>query len=297
VYFSVLAGSAVLLQGRNAREIMQTAGFLTLLIAIPFNLLELVVPNILSTAPGRSAGFYENPNVSASALTIALLLAVDFSRHRRRDLVLVFFTYLAVATTFSRAGILFATFVTAVYLFVPQGEDTLSGGQRMSLLVVGGVVLLITAVAVLQFIQLDPGAYGRIQSILTGNYSDTSSQGRLESARFALDQFLGNFWTGRGLGSPDYYALSTHNTFLAVSVEFGIAGLLIYLLLLFQGLVKVVRHGWQVALNMSLLALYLLYYSAFDHQIHNYVAYAVGFSALVTDALLKRDTEPNPRSS
>lgn len=291
VYFSVVAGTTVLLQDRNARITVRTAGLLALLIAIPLDLLELVVPNILSTAPGRSAGLHINPNLAASALIIALLLAIDFSRHRRRDVILVFFTYLAVITTFSRSGMLFATFVVAAYIFLPKGVETLTGGQRISLLAGGVAVIAIAAVAVLQLIDIDPAAYGRVQSILTSNYGDDSAQGRLEKARWALDQFLGNFWTGRGLGSPEYYALSTHNTFLAVAVEFGIAGLLLYVLLLFHGLFKVVMYGRQVAVNISLLALYLLFFSAFNHQVHNYATYAIGFSVLLTDALVRKDDD------
>ena len=55
--------------GPEPREKLRTAARIVLVITVLINLVELAVGNIFSETEGRSAGFYQNPNVSASAIS------------------------------------------------------------------------------------------------------------------------------------------------------------------------------------------------------------------------------------
>ena len=76
---------------------LRAASLIVLAWAIPICFIELLIPNLFSTAEGRSAGLYGNPNDASMAILLCLLLAVDIARPTTRSLLLV---SLGVASVF-----------------------------------------------------------------------------------------------------------------------------------------------------------------------------------------------------
>jgi O-antigen ligase len=293
VCFSVVAGTGMMLLDPGSVSIVRRAALIALAIGIPINLAELVVPNLISISEGRSAGFYENPNNSAAALIICMILAVDFTKHTRLGFLIITSGAMAVLATFSRAGILFMALLALAYIILPRGRDSLSGVQRMAIFAVGAFGLAVVIAILLNFVNLSPGAKGRLVSVISADFSDASSAERLDATRYAFDQFLHYFWNGRGLGAPEMYDLRTHNSFVHIGVEYGVGGLILYLVILFAGLLKVAQYGWNRAINLTLLAGFLFYDSAFDHYVHVKSPFAVAFSVIMVDALIEdRDKAP-----
>jgi O-antigen ligase len=289
VCFSVIAGSGVILLAPKGAVIAQRSALLALAIIIPMNFFELVIPNIWSNSPGRAAGFFVNPNISGAAIIVSTLLAVDFSRHTKQGLFVMAFSLAGIITTFSRSAMLFGGLMSFAYIMLPQGRDSMPAPTRIAILAGGSLALALGIVILLNFGSLDEQASGRLLSVVRADYVDASTTDRLDAARYGFARFMEHFWTGRGLGSPEFYDVETHNSFLHIAYEYGIMGLVLYCTILLAGMLKIVQFGWRSAINLSLLASYLLYYSVFDHYVHAYPAFAIGFAVLMTDALLIRE--------
>jgi O-antigen ligase len=117
----------------------------------------------------------------------------------------------------------------------------------------------------------------------------------VDAALFAFQQFLEHFWTGRGLGAPEYYDLRAHNSFVHIGVEYGVAGVALYAIILLASLAKVVPYGFRAAPGQTLLTVYLIYYSVFDHYVHSYPTFSVAFGAIIAGTLLPERVDPPQR--
>ena len=289
-YFSCLASVALVVWDRDGFRALQTAARISLGIAVTMCLGELFITNPYATAIGRSAGLYGDPNAAAAALAVLLLLSVDFQKQTPMSLAVVGVTLLAIFATLSRAGILFGVLLGGLYLFVPQGRETLGAGARMAIAIVG--VFLALLVAVLAPFLVDTSQAWRVTTLFTGEVTDTSATGRVDRFFFTLEKFLEYFWTGRGPGSTEYYGVSAHNTFLTVGYEYGVFGLLFYGLLVAHGFVITLRNGWRRAGIFAVLAFALVYFGMFSHTVHQRSYLTVVFVVFMTKAYLK---PPGPR--
>lgn len=297
VYFSLVAGSAVILGMPDARRILRTGSLLVLAWAIPVCFVELLVPNLFSTAEGRSAGLYGNPNAASMAILICVLGAVDLRRQTTRSLLLVSLATAAVFTTFSRSGILFAGALWALHAFLPaRAEGGLRGPQR--LIVIAFLVITgIAAVAWLaQRVVLSDAAEMRLHSILAGDVSDGSSELRQDLAERGL-AMLADEPLGRGVGYVDGMERLPHNTYLYIAIDYGLPGLAFYIVLLLAGFLRSAAAGLQRGANAILLALLLVYASIFTHYVAGTTFYSVAFAAVLTGALiLPLDSRASTRS-
>jgi len=292
-YFSVLAGSGVLLLHPDGFRILRTASRISLAIAVATNLLDLVVVNPYNSAEemGRVAGFYGDANIAAAAIGTLLLLSVDFTRQNLKSMLIVGISVLAILATQSRSGIIFAAFLSAAYIFFPRGRETFSAGTRTTLAVSGVFLLTVTVVIAAQVLDIDSSQAWRIRSLLTLDASDISAQGRLYAAVDGLDGFLASFWTGIGLGEPTMQAYHPHNGYLLVALEYGVGGLIFYLIVIIHALSKVFQFGIRRASINILLTLQFAYYSFFSHTVQGNPIFAVFFAAVIVNATISEPEE------
>jgi len=286
IFFSMVAGSAVVLGAPDARRMLRAASLIVLAWAIPICFIELLIPNLFSTAEGRSAGLYGNPNDASMAILLCLLLAVDITRQTTRSLLLVSLGVAAVFTTFSRSGMLFATILLGIHAFFPsRDKGSLRGPQRV--IVIGTLVVfsILVVINLSQQVSLSGEAAMRLRSVFTGDISDNSTIARQSVALQALDLIERNLW-GNGLGFVDGMERLPHNTFLYIAVDYGIPGAFFYLTLLVLGLRRSLKAGWQRGSNGVMLALLLIYSSFFTHYVMGTTFFSVAFAALLTGALV-----------
>lgn len=290
--FSAFAGSMVVLAGARPREMLRHAALVVLVVAIPFNFVELVTP-ILTVAPGRAAGLFQNPNMSAGGISVCLLLATDFRRHTARELAIMAAGMLAIVITFSRSGMVGGALIWMAYLILPRGRQSLRMENRFLILIGLFTLFLIGAAVAMQFVDLSVGEY-QIRSLVEGRTDDPSFQGRVWGLRNAWHEFSKTPWTGVGLGTPEYYFMGIHNAYLQIAVEFGIGGLLVYLLILFVPLFQGIRVGWQRGWRQIALALYIIYFGIFDHSANTQPAFVAIFAAFAAGVLIE---PPAPRTT
>ena len=132
----VFVVASVLALRSDLDRITEWAAFSIVATGVALNLYELFVANnVWSNAPGRSAGFYVNPNVSASALLGygLVFLTARAGNLRLVDLILTALIVIGVFATFSRAGIL-AT------LILLTGPALLRVGRKNVIRIVIGLV-------------------------------------------------------------------------------------------------------------------------------------------------------------
>ena len=167
---------------------LQIAAFVIVAVGAALNLYEfLVANNVWSISPGRSAGFYVNPNMSAEALLGygLVFLTVRTAKGRIVDLILVALVVVGVLATFSRAGILASLLLITVAALMRVRR------KQMLRVVVGGVVISVLAFAFASFVltnvELSKDAQVRIDSLLNTGGAGDYEQDRGIVASEALD--------------------------------------------------------------------------------------------------------------
>ena len=219
------------------------AAFAIVACSAALNLYELFVQNnVWSVAPGRSAGFYVNPNISAEALVgygLIFLLARS-AKLGVPDLVLMVLVFTGVFATFSRAGIL------ASLILLPAATLMRAERQHMLRIVLGGVVVSLLAFAfgafVVRNLDLSEDATMRVLSLIesggVGDYEEDRGLAAMTSLELAMENPL----TGAGVGAISRMTEGPHNMFLAMMVEYGLVGLLVYLVMIAR-LIQVARRA------------------------------------------------------
>ena len=286
VYLSVVLGTAMFMLEPTARRMLRRAGLLTLAVAVPLNVYEVVVGPVLSESLGRAAGLYLNPNASSAALAVCTLLAVDVARASSRDLWILAFATAGVLPTFSRQGILFMLLLWGLMLLRPGARRLPQLRRRtvtLLLLAVGGVLGI---VGLLSFADLSQDAIERLRFFVTLEAPDDSAKARQIFVSQGIEAFRRAFWSGWGLGSMHAMGLQPHNTFLRLGIEFGIAGVGIYAAILLAGIAQVLFHPWHRSANAVVLAFFLAYISFFQHVVDTVSVFAVAFGVLLGGGLI-----------
>jgi hypothetical protein len=222
---------------------LAVAAFVIVAVGAVLNLYELLVANnTWSIAPGRSGGFYVNPNLSSEALLGygLIFLTVRAAKVRIVDLILMALVVVGVFATFSRAGILASlVLLTAAALIRVQRE-------YVTRVVVGAVAISLLAFAFFSYVvrnlDLSKDATLRIDSLL-----EAGGIGDYEQARgSATDNALGVIDEypvfGAGVNTISEIGEGPHNMFLAVMVDYGIGGLIVYLLVIIR-LILIARRA------------------------------------------------------
>ncbi|MDG2334571.1 MAG: O-antigen ligase family protein [Myxococcota bacterium] len=281
--FAAFAGSAVLLSAPRGAETLRAAARIALATAVLLSFADLVFENPYnrSEETGRTSGLYADANTSAAAIGALLLLAVDVTKQSFKGLLVVGISVLAIISTQSRSGMIFAVFLLAAYLLLPRGPGTLPGFARFGVGLIGLVFIVGLVLITPLLIDIDTAEAWRLQSLLTLDFDDGSAQGRVVRFEFALSQFLDNFWSGKGIGAPRFYGIFSHNAFLETAVEYGVGGLLIYLFLIGNAFFRCFRFGIQKSWTPILITTQILYYSFFSHTIQQLPVYAVFFAGIL----------------
>lgn len=253
----------------NARQRARQATAIAVIVGVVINLYELFHPETFSDVLGRSAGLYMNPTQSGMALVLGMVIglgAVD----RRYRLLFMLVAGLGVLTTFSRAPIL--GWIIAVGLGCAA---ELVRHRRLAGLVEVGLVG--TAVAAFM---LSPGWTAvqdqlEDQDVLNDNVierigfltlrggGDDSSDERIEVAALAWDALGARPFAGSGTGAAAAhpFEVGPHNMYLALGVEHGVMGLVIFPALIIACIWGVGPPDRMLALTFAIVLAFLAFFS------------------------------------
>lgn len=178
---------------------------------------------------GLVGGIFGNPNDLATGLDLLLPLAIVLALTSRGLVRLLWLScaalmFAGVIVTFSRGGFLGLLATGAVLLWK-------FGGRHRSIITAGVLLTFVLLVFTL------PGQYGnRMRSIINIQQDPTgSAQARRELLVRAADLASRHLIFGVGMGNYHIYSLhekAAHNSWLEISTELGLAGLLAYVVLI-----------------------------------------------------------------
>jgi len=266
----VFVVSSVLASRVQLARTVAIAGYAIVVAATILNLYELFIQNnVWSLAPGRSAGFYLNPNISGEALLgyglVYLVSRVD-ERIRAADVVLICLVVVGVFVTFSRASILAGPVLLTLAI-------ALRASRKQLLRVVLGAVAISLMLAtfgffVLHNFELSKDAEVRVLSLVeeggVGDYREDRGMAAAESFDLAMESPL------TGVGVRTIYDMAgdgPHNMFIAMMVEYGILGLIAYVIVIAR-LIAIARRAprKQSALVLVIVA-WLIIFSFASHDL------------------------------
>ncbi len=251
--------------------------FWAMVLGVLVNLISLVDSVFLLSGkfiPAQPAGLYINPNESATALILGMLLAIGVLAKTRR-IPFVIWVFVGVAATFSREAILGWVLVVTVLCIsgtVNWKSLLLWISALLAALVVIVLVLIkvdVLNVFVKQFYSMQ---LHRLVWFVDGISSGSSADIRLKLLKDAWDLFLRHPWLGNGLGSTMQWqqAHSTHNMYLYYMDDYGIVGALLYPLLVWC---IVYGSRGETRKTAWCMAIFMLFWGLFDHNVvHNYYA-------------------------
>ena len=232
-----------------------------LVLAVLLNLFEVLQPGMFSVSPGRSAGLYINPNISAVALITGSILAIGLVPVRMRIAFLII-VGAGVFSTMSRSGMII--FVAATIVFVLQGVVRPDWRRAYvlanTLILLGFVLFFYYAVATVPEYHFAVDA--KIGTAL--GLTEDAERDELESVRGERLEEATILYAQNpifGVGLDRAWALEIHNSYLLYSLAYGLVGWLFV-----PALALVVAGGGdrRVALHMA-LALVLM--AVFSHDL------------------------------
>lgn len=266
---TLICSVALLMTVPWARAQLLTILRVVLVVSVALNLYEVVRPGTFSYNFGRAAGLFGNPNVSAAAILLMMIFALE-GPDPRRNAIWVGIAGLGIAPTLSRAGaftwlvlLLLATYWGRVSLRRVAGILGSVSALTMVLLVAlpAGREFLSAAVELAPVIQerLTVGADGELGS-------NRSLSTRLEAVRRAVQAANDHPLIGSGLrASTDWdFGTGTHNQYLRNLVESGILGAMLLPLLAGAMVLAGVRSGRR---EPWLAAVFLILWGFGSHNI------------------------------
>ena len=245
---------------------VRIALFCSALLGVVLNVVDLARPLSFSPILGRAAGLYLNPNTSAIALVLGMIMSVELLPHAFRPWF-VSLVGAGVLLTFSRGGA--AAWLVATSLLIWLRTVRLVPLLRVvvtSALVVGGVLLISgwwqAAWQMASVASSEP--LGRLR--LETEIVDASADVRLGAARLSWQMFLDSPVHGWGPGATLEWDWSdaTHNIYLRDLAEYGFAGLAIVPLLV----LALLRRGAATRAPAAVwLASVTLLWGVFSHNL------------------------------
>ncbi len=267
---------------------------MAVLLAALLNIYEFFHPLAFSEIPGRSAGLYINPNISAAACILGMIASIELVEDKYRG-PFVLFIGLGVYLTFSRGGILAWLAVVLVMLII--GTVHLRRLVLTVILAVVAVTIILLSnldlVALLfdRIGALDQNVVQRIVWLKKPSFYDNPLMDRISVAKITWDMFLDKPLLGNGTGASSEWntlGVSSHNMFLNFMADHGLLGFFIVPLL-------VLAISWRASIEMRHMAIivsfFIVLWSLFSHNVleERYILLAIALvTAMVTRSRMRQ---------
>ncbi|QSJ20070.1 O-antigen ligase family protein [Nostoc sp. UHCC 0702] len=211
------------------------AALIAVLITVTNNIYQFFNPFAFNSPLdliGRSSGFYLNPNKSGAALVIGMIFSVSLLQPKYR-LPFVSIVGIGVLLTFSRSSLINFCVVLMLFIFT----RLINRSQLLYWILFITTILIFLGSPLWEDILKNPHlSMQRVELIQQPfNYSDDSSDDRLNIALSGWYLFAKNPLLGNGIGSTRVWdmEISTHNTYLYYMADHGILGILMLPLLIY----------------------------------------------------------------
>jgi O-antigen ligase len=293
----VFVTSSLLFSRSDLKRTLMAAACVIVFVGVALNLYELLIhSNTWSIAPGRSAGLYVNPNISG-----AVLLGYGLFFLSRRtdgltiaDLLLMAVLTIGVFATFSRSSILALLVLLSALVFARmQRGDLLKVFGGIAMVAIAGGVF---AAYVLRNVDLSDDAAIRITSLLTSWGVGDYEQDRMYAIDASMELILKDPLLGAGAGTMYALPEGPHNMFVAMMLDYGLLGLLLYVVLIVRLVLVALRGRLSDTLPLWVFIGWIGIFSLVSHNLLDYVPYIPLFAfALVNACRIQKASELQQR--
>lgn len=182
-----------------------------------------------SSIPGRAAGFNGHPNSPPIIICQALGLVFALNKNFRWNMALIAVGIPGVALTYGRSGMVIFAFLTGWYILVNARRNIgfliLCSYALLPLLVIGFTFM---QQATGSGVRQDKNTAGRLQAIYELDFEKLKSPERAKDLADAWEGVMQEPAWGHGVGSAST-RWAPHNEYVAMWLELGVPGLLLYL--------------------------------------------------------------------
>lgn len=237
------------------RRVVQWAVAASVVWGTAVNIYEAFHPLTFSIVIGRSAGLYVNPNISAIALLIGMLVSISILPEKARGAFLGV-AGLGIFLTLSRAAEVLFMIAVAGLLWsriLSWRQAVAAFGLLFALIAVAGVAVVSGWWDPIQSGVLNTNTFDRILLMS----SDASASQRAEVAQKAWLWVQQSPLLGHGLGTTSVWDadVAPHNIYLILMVDQGVFAMAIYLGLVWVTVPRT-REGWVLAVVLILLGFF-----------------------------------------
>jgi O-antigen ligase len=239
VVFSIVA----LLSCPQGLKAMKWAAVLTILLTSGSSIAELAGLAKFSSIPGRYCGFHVHPNSPPMVLCQCLGLCFALIPSFRWNFAMIAAAMPGVALTYGRSGMVIYAFICGLYICMNARRNL------GFLMVCAGIALPLIASGMALMSQLttqggmkNKDTSDRLEAIYNLDFNKLKSPERAKDLIDAWEAVMEKPVIGHGVGaaSPDWVP---HNEYVAMWLELGIPGLIVYLLTIYVPLISSFLRG------------------------------------------------------
>lgn len=262
--------------------------------AVSFNLVDMFAHGIffkeIDGFGTRAAGFYVNANDAAFGILIGMILGIKRIRTSLR-IYYVIICLIGIFITFSRGGLI-VWLLLYIYLIV-KGELPRKSGIIVGILLSFSVIFIPIILDFLSTYNNDLNLMADRLNFFSGSASteDLKEDSRYSLVSYAIDAFISSPIFGHGanallrLGSDQL----SHNQYLAFLSDYGIIGLVIYIIFIITFFVD--RPKFRDLLILVLIA------SLFSHNIFNSYAFMIAFAYIANYRDIQKKFSTSPQAT
>jgi O-antigen ligase len=295
---SIVVGMLIFSQ----HEFVQTWARRAILVVTPINIMAniygLIDPAFFVTivesqsvlATGRPAGFYVDSNRAGCAIVLGLIFGLGLLPPKYR-LPVTLVSFIGIFVTFSRSAPLIFLIVLAIWLI----RQEIAAKKLLFWLTLFGVGLaMVIAMSGGDLTQLEQSGHlnqntlerlTQFQNPLAVKDLDESAIGRVKIVELSWEKISASPLVGWGTGYgltlanmyPEYGNIKSHNMYIALMLEHGLLGVMIFPALLFAAIDKASGRNQTISFAFSAL---VLIWGFFSHNVLEHREFLLTFSLM-----------------
>ncbi|BDS05310.1 hypothetical protein NT6N_03500 [Oceaniferula spumae] len=218
---------------------------------------------------GRAAGFHGDPNNAAIAIVLALAVFLTYNRNIWVSFGMMALSFIAVAITLSRSGMIAEVLISVSYLVVSYRRKPTAVLQALAVtvpVVVAGIVYLVSHMSSEALRQSD--IQDRLGALMGKDSEKMASGERMKDLTDGLNAVREQPVMGHGVGTGTG-KWQPHNQLVAVWIDGGVVFAGLYLIILGSMAVKCVAAGGRGGLCLLAVGIFI----PFSQLLHTSLAY------------------------
>ncbi|MES2596522.1 MAG: O-antigen ligase family protein [Verrucomicrobiota bacterium] len=235
---------------------MRWAAILTILLTSGSSIAEFLGVVKFSSIPGRFSGFNGHPNSPPIVLCQCLGLCFALVSSFRWNVALIAAAAPGVALTYGRSGMVIYAFLAGTYIL-------LNARRHLGFLMVCGyaiVPLVLGGFAIMQQrtgdgVRKDKNTADRLEAIYNLDFDKLKSPERAKDLSDAWEAVMREPVFGHGVGAASS-RWAPHNEYVAMWLELGLLGLLVYLLTIYVPIFRSLMCGGKAGYAVIAVLLY-----------------------------------------